>query len=98
MLTEFPDNWSQSKRSKYRILKPAFQEFEGARAILLLQWMCAKQAHFCDVEKPRLLETFKRVSDQHRREEALKMAREDDRARAMSLFSAAPATPGVCLN
>lgn len=97
-MTEFPSDWSQSKRSKYRILKPAFGEFEGARAILLLQWVRAKQAHLCETEKPTLLDKFKQASDCHLREEALKTARDTDRARALSLFSGAPALPGVRLN
>ena len=98
MITEFPDDWSKSKQNKYRLLKPAFDEFRGAKTILLLQWLRAKEVHSCEVERPKALDHFKAVTVQHHREEALKMAQDADRAKALSLFSASAAPMGLRVN
>lgn len=98
MLTEFPDDWSQSKRAKYRLLKPAFEKFEGGKGILRIQWMRAKEAHFVETENAGFIAEHAKIKVEHQRAEALKMAQETARASALFSFTADPAPRGMRLS
>lgn len=98
MSDDLPEEWSHSKKSKYRLLKPAFKDFKGHDAILRVLWIRAQEAHRCESQLEPAKEHFRKVANESLREESLKMAREAERTAALSLFSAAPAPSGVRLN